>query len=135
MFKLVAPERSQGSEHGNAKQTRRSHQMISDLRQKIRNPVSSFLGLKSHAVNQGAFSIMSQAVLPGLNDISPELALKLRLVEITPVPLSQLPFRVTKKRTGVVLGSFKTQDDVLEFLNGYALTHLQNTPTRKRLRK
>jgi hypothetical protein len=135
MFKLVAPERSQGSEHGNAKQTRRSHQMITSLRQKIRNPVSSFLGLKSHAVNQGAFSIMSQAVLPGLTDISPELALKLRLVEITPVPQSQLPFRVIKKRTGVVLGSFRTQDDVVAFLNEYALSHLQSSPTRKRFRR
>lgn len=135
MFELVVLEPSQGSEHGNAKQARRSHQMITCVRQKIRNPVSSFLGLKPRTVNQGAFSIMSQAVLLGLTDISPELALKLKLVEITPVPQSQLPFRVIKKRTGVVLGSFRTQDDVVEFLDGYALSHLQNNPTRKRIRK
>ncbi len=63
-----------------------------------------------------------------------EMAAKRKLVEVLTVAKSEFPLRVTKRRTGVVLGSFRTRDEVTTFIAGLSLESLQVKPTRRRAR-
>jgi len=64
----------------------------------------------------------------------PEMGAKRRLTTWEEVPGSDLPFRLFKRRTGVCLGSFVSQEALDEFLSGYSLESLQVAPTRRRVR-
>lgn len=56
---------------------------------------------------------------------------KLKYIELQTVPASELPFRVIKERTGVLLGSFETQEAADDFIDGYPLEKLKSKPTRR----
>jgi hypothetical protein len=72
---------------------------------------------------------MNSVVLPSA-DQAKENAKKRKLIKITIVAASEVPYRVEKKRTGVVLGSFKTEDELDAFINQYPLAQLESKPTR-----
>ena len=61
-----------------------------------------------------------------------ELKAKRKLVEVKELTASELPFRVIKRRTGVVLGGFKDRDEVTRFLKSIPLATLAVKPTRKK---
>lgn len=75
---------------------------------------------------------MNSAVLPSAFERAKENKQKRKYIKIDHVPASELPYRVTKERTGVVLGSFKTKLEVDEFIEGYPLAQLESKPTRRR---
>lgn len=77
---------------------------------------------------------MNSAVLPSPVEKAKENAKKRKLIKIQECPSSDLPYRVTKERTGVVLGSFATKDQIDAFIDGYPLAHLESKPTRRRSR-
>lgn len=56
---------------------------------------------------------------------------KRRLIKIETAPMSEQPLRVTKRRTGVILGSFSTAEEVEAFIATYPLAHLKAKPTRR----
>ncbi len=64
----------------------------------------------------------------------PEMGAKRRLTTWEEIPNSGLPFRLYKRRTGVLLGSFESKEKMDEFLSGYSLESLQAAPTRRRVR-
>lgn len=59
-----------------------------------------------------------------------ELKKKKSLTEVGIVQGSEHPFRLKKKRTGVVLGSFPTMFKLDEFLEKYPLEQLAAKPTK-----
>lgn len=74
--------------------------------------------------------VSSQSVEPvGRCD---ELAEKRSLVHIQVVPLSELPYRVTLRRSGVVLGSFESRERVDSFIDTVSLTTLKPVVTRRK---
>lgn len=75
---------------------------------------------------------MSNVLSPDTADQAKENRLKCKLIEIETVPASDLPYRVYKQRTGVLLGSFATQDELDAFISSYPLEKLQAKPTRRR---
>jgi len=77
---------------------------------------------------------MSTAVEPFAYDRAQDFKKKLKLVEFEVAENSELPLRVTKKKTGVVLGRFLDKEAADRFLRDYPLAHLQSKPTRRRSR-
>lgn len=75
---------------------------------------------------------MNSAVLPSAFERAKENKQKRKYIKIEEAPKSELPFRVLKERTGVVLGSFKTKVEVDAFIDGYPLAQLESKPTRRR---
>lgn len=75
---------------------------------------------------------MSEVVENPKINTSLEYRKKRRLLEITTVAMSQLPHRVAKARTGVVLGSFACKLAMDEFIENYPLALLESKPTRRR---
>lgn len=77
---------------------------------------------------------MTAEVSPSTAEKALENAKKRKLLDIKHIPASQLPYRIAKERTGVVLGSFTTELEVDTFIDGYPLKQLQSIPTRRRTR-
>lgn len=75
---------------------------------------------------------MSEALLLSPEELEAEYKRKRRLVTVKEVPSSDLPIRVTKERTGVILGSFETRGQADEFIRGFPLAQLETRPTRRR---
>lgn len=75
---------------------------------------------------------MSEVALLSPEEQAAEYKRKRRLVKVTTVANSGLPYRVSKERTGVVLGSFETEGQVRDFINAYPLAQLEVRPTRRR---
>lgn len=65
-------------------------------------------------------------------DATAELKARKKFVRIEHVPLSQLPYRVVKIRTGVVEGSFSTHGAAENFILALDLVALSKKPTRRR---
>lgn len=63
---------------------------------------------------------------------SPEFRAKRKLIKLEFVEKSQLPFRVLKRRTGVVLGSYKTIEEVETFIDRLSLEQLDTKVSRGR---
>ena len=62
------------------------------------------------------------------------LQARLKYVVIEHVPVSQAPYRVTRKRTGCTEGAFLTQDDAEAFVLKMDLAVISKKPTRGRRR-
>lgn len=62
----------------------------------------------------------------------PEFRARKRLVEIKLVPASEYPVRVLKRRTGVHLGQFLTEDEALAFVDKLSLESLQAKPASRK---
>lgn len=77
---------------------------------------------------------MSTVVESSAYDRAKEYKQKLKYVSFETVPASEMPCRLVKERTGVIIGSFPDKPAAERFLEGYPLTHLQSKPTRRRSR-
>ncbi|QVD49263.1 hypothetical protein LUCX_193 [Xanthomonas phage vB_XciM_LucasX] len=76
---------------------------------------------------------MSTAVRPCVIALAKENAkIKKKYLTIEHAPASQLPHRVVKTRTGVVLASFKTEGEMVTFIENYPVEDLMVKPSRKR---
>ncbi len=75
---------------------------------------------------------MSDAALLSPEELAAEYKRKRRLVTVKEVASSDLPFRVTKEKTGVILGSFETKGQADDFIRDYPLAQLEIRPTRRR---
>lgn len=72
------------------------------------------------------------AVLTLIPVIDPDLKLKLRLVEITHIPTSELPYRIFKRTSGVQLKMCKERDEVNAYLATVTVEFLKLRPVRKK---
>lgn len=61
-----------------------------------------------------------------------EDAAKRKLLEIKLVPMSQVPYRVLKRKTGEVHHSATTEEGVNDFIRKQCLDTLKRVPVRKR---
>ncbi|WJJ55004.1 hypothetical protein [Xanthomonas phage RTH11] len=77
---------------------------------------------------------MSTVVAPTASDRAQEYRKKLKLVTFENAAGSELPCRLIKEKTGVVLGRFQDKPAAERFLSDYPLAHLQSKPTRRRSR-
>lgn len=75
---------------------------------------------------------MTQFNLATNPEMSEEDRLKRRLMTFTHIERSELPYRVEKSSTGVVLGRFETQEALIDFVDRYPLERLKSLPTRRR---
>ena len=56
---------------------------------------------------------------------------KRALIQVKHVPASDLPYRVVKRRTGVIMASFLTTDHVDAYVDSLDLEQLSRKPTRR----
>lgn len=77
---------------------------------------------------------MSSAVttLPVPKELQKEISLRRRHVTVLHVPMSSMPYRVEKKRTGVHLASLETPEKVVEFLLQCCPDELAKKPATRR---
>ncbi len=64
-----------------------------------------------------------------------ELAAKKKHVEIQHVPTSDLPYRILKRNTGVLLHHCRMEGEVDIFLQGVTLESLSAKPTSRRVKR
>lgn len=60
---------------------------------------------------------------------------RLKYVKILNVPLSEFPFRLEKKSTGVLLGMYLSREKAEMALVGMDVTYLASKPTRRKVRR
>lgn len=65
---------------------------------------------------------------------TPEYKEKRKLVTIETVAGSEVPYRLTKKKTGVQLFAAVNMNEIVLYLNSYSMASLTVVPTRRRKR-